>query len=232
MASQVVQLKHIGEVTFSQNKKSKGIKVSVKPDKSVLVSYPFYITEKEALTFVNKNVEWIRRQQRKMEACKTNIKAGSELKTKLFTIRFHIGERNHMKKNGSIIDVYTPGFTSDSASVFIEYCLTEIYRHEAKRLLPARLTELAQRHGFSYNKVTIRNNRRNWGSCSSQNNISLNLQMMKLPVKLIDYVLLHELVHTEIKNHGAEFWERLNGVTGGQARKLAKEVKQYSTYPL
>ena len=103
---------------------------------------------------------------------------------------------------------------------------------EAKKLLPPRLTDFAQQHGFRFNKITIRNNKRNWGSCSSKNNISLNLQMMKLPNELIDYILLHELVHTEIKNHGPKFWARLNELTGFKAREMAKQVRKYSTFTI
>ena len=55
---------------------------------------------------------------------------------------------------------------------------------------------------------------------------------MKLTIFFIDYILLHELVHTEIKNHGPKFWRRLNEITENKARVLAKQVKQFSTYHL
>lgn len=232
MPNQVVQIKDIGNVTFSQNKRSKNIKVSVKADKSVLVSYPYYVYSKEALAFVLKNKEWIRKQQAKMEVKKTSIQPDSELKTKLHTVQFRLGEELASMRLANVIQISAPDFESDEALAFIDHQVTAVYREEAKRLLPVRLAELARRHGFCFNKVTIRNNRRNWGSCSSRNNISLNLQMMKLPVELIDYILLHELVHTEIKNHGPKFWEKLNAITNHKARELAKQVKQYSTYTL
>lgn len=232
MASQVVQLKHIGNVTFSQNRRSKNVKVSVKADKSVLVSFPFYVSSKEALAFVLKNETWIRQQQEKMNLRKTKIEANSIIKTKLHNVRFVAGEDNKIEKKGNEIEIIVSEFNSDESLDFIDRSLTEIYRNEAKRLLPVRLAELARRHGFEYNKVTIRNNRRNWGSCSSKNNISLNLQMMKLPVELIDYILLHELVHTEIKNHSSKFWDKLNEVSNNRARELSREVKKYSTYTL
>lgn len=232
MSSQVVQLKHIGNVTLSQNRRSKNIKVSVKADKSVLVSFPFYVSGKEALAFVLKNETWICKQQDKMELRKTRIEPNSELKTKLHTVRFIEGETFKIRKNGTQIDIVVNDFNSENAYTFMENQLTEVYRFEAKRLLPVRLAELARRFGFEFNKVTIRNNRRNWGSCSSKNNISLNLQMMKLPVELIDYILLHELVHTKIKNHGPKFWEKLNEVSNNKARELAQQVKKYSTYTL
>ncbi len=232
MARQVVQLKRIGKVTFSQNQRSKNIKLSVKADKSILISYPFYISHKEAHAFVTKNIDWISRQQEKMDARKTKINPDSELKTKLFTVNFLEGERNSIEKKDKQITIKVSNYNSPEATAYLERCLSEIYRLEAKTLLPGRLKQMAEKFGFSYNKVSIRNNRRNWGSCSSQNNISLNLQMMKMPMELIDYILLHELVHTEVKNHGPKFWERLNEVSSNRARELASQVKTYSTYTL
>ncbi|MCY1723522.1 SprT family zinc-dependent metalloprotease [Prolixibacteraceae bacterium Z1-6] len=232
MPNQVVQLKQIGNITFSKNRRSKNIKISVKPDKSVLVSFPFYVSSKEVLAFVLKNEDWIRSQQQKMELRKAKVAANSELKTKLHTIKFILGSENRIMKRGSDVTIIVTDFEEKECLDYIEHYVTEIYRIEAKRLLPVRISELAKRNGFDFNKITIRNNRRNWGSCSSQNNISLNLQMMKLPVELIDYILLHELVHTEIKNHGEKFWQRLNQITNNRARELATQVKQYSTYTL
>ena len=232
MANQVVHLKSIGKVTFSQNRRSKNIKLSVKADKSVLVSFPFYISAKEALTFVTNNKTWIQRQQLKMEQGKTKIEPDTSIKTKLHTITFTSDKEYKTTKKDNVIEMYAPEFTSEKVREIIDRQLTEVYREEAMQLLPVRLAQLAKKFAFSYNKVSIRNNRRNWGSCSSKNNISLNLQMMKLPVELIDYILLHELVHTEIKNHSSKFWERLDEVSGGKARELAREVRRYSTYTL
>ena len=198
----------------------------------MLVSFPFFITPKEAMAFVEKNQQWVLKQQEKMKARSTNVKPGTVIETKLHKIRIVQGEKNDAKRKGDSIIISVSDFENEESIAFIDQIVTAVYRHEAKRLLPVRISDLAKKHGFSYSKVTIRNNRRNWGSCSSKNNISLNLQMMKLPVKLIDYILLHELVHTEVKNHGPKFWERLNQITDGKARELAHEVKKYSTYTL
>jgi predicted metal-dependent hydrolase len=91
--------------------------------------------------------------------------------------------------------------------------------------LPKRLTELAAQHGFRYGRAGIRNQKSRWGSCSSKNNISLNIHLLNLPGHLRDYVILHELVHTEQKNHSKHFWFRLDEVAGGRARELRKEMK-------
>ena len=232
MTNKVVHLNNIGTVIFSKNKRSKNIKISVKPDKTVRVSFPYYCPAKEVAAFVHKSEPWIINQQNKFDARKIRLAEGDEIKTKLHTIRFQSGIDNQIKKHGENVIVYCRDFNSDEVTHFIDYGLTEIYRFEAKKLLPARLEVMARKFDFSYNKVTIRNNKRNWGSCSSKNNISLNLQMMKLPNELIDYILVHELVHTEIKNHGPGFWRKMDLLTNFKAKELAKKVKQFSTYTL
>lgn len=232
MPRKVVQIKNIGIVTFSQNNRSKNIKISVKPDKSVLVSFPFYVSGSEALSFLSKNADWINRQQQKMNEKNNHPKNGKIILTKQHTVLFVKAGKSRAEKNGHEIKIFVDDFHSPHNLQFIEKILIEVYRYEAQILLPGKLNELAQKHGFGYNRLTIRNNKRNWGSCSSKNNISLNLQMMKLPDNLIEYILLHELVHTEIKNHSKQFWDRLNGITNNRSRELAKQVRQYSTYTL
>lgn len=81
----------------------------------------------------------------------------------------------------------------------------EALRRQAKAELPPRLAELAARYGFVYNKVTIKHNASNWGSCSSKGNINLNLNIVRLPKVLQDYVLLHELCHLRHQDHGHAF---------------------------
>ncbi|NOR76212.1 MAG: DUF45 domain-containing protein [Draconibacterium sp.] len=230
MSDKVVQFKKIGIVTFSKNRRSKNIKISVKPDKSVLVSFPFYCSSKDVLAFVHNNEEWIWNQQRKIESRRNKIDINSEIKTKLHNVIFFLSDKYKIETTENTVRIYVTDFKSDKSQNYIKDVLVQIYRYEAKKILPLKLQDLAKKHGFQYQKVTIRNNKRNWGSCSYKNNISLNLQMMKLPDELIDYILLHELVHTNIKNHGEKFWEKLNSITDYRARELAKQVKKYTTY--
>ena len=63
-----------------------------------------------------------------------------------------------------------------------------------------------------------------WGSCSAKNNINLNMLITYLPKHLQDYIILHELVHTRIKNHSNQFWNILDGIVG-DARGMHKELK-------
>ncbi len=99
---------------------------------------------------------------------------------------------------------------------------------QAQYRLFDRLDYFSQKHNLPYNRVAFRCQKTRWGSCSSQNNISLNVNIAFLPEHLQDYVLLHELTHTRIKNHSAEFWSALNRYTAGHARKFARELKRYT----
>lgn len=96
----------------------------------------------------------------------------------------------------------------------------------AKIRIAARLEALASQYGFSYNKFSVRNQKTCWGSCSHGNNISLNIHLARIPARLMDYVILHELLHTRIKSHGPVFWNALEEILpGAQAR--AGELKKY-----
>lgn len=102
----------------------------------------------------------------------------------------------------------------------------EQLRAQAKVILPPRLKELADEHGFTYNRVTIKNNISNWGSCSVRGNINLNLRLVTLPQPLQDYVMLHELCHLKEMNHGPKFHALLESVCPNH-RTLEKELRQY-----
>ena len=102
----------------------------------------------------------------------------------------------------------------------------EQLRAQAKVILPPRLKELADEHGFTYNRVTIKNNISNWGSCSGRGNINLNLRLVTLPQPLQDYVMLHELCHLKEMNHGPKFHALLEALCPDH-RTLEKELRQY-----
>jgi predicted metal-dependent hydrolase len=85
---------------------------------------------------------------------------------------------------------------------------------------------LARRHGFAYRSVAIKQLKRRWGSCSSEQDIALNCFFMQLPWHLIDYVLLHELMHTRIMAHGTPFWKALDEYVP-DLKTARREIKTY-----
>lgn len=99
-------------------------------------------------------------------------------------------------------------------------------RKEAKAYLPQRVAELAAEHGFEYNRVYIKHNVSNWGSCSSKKNINLNLNLMRVSPELQDYVILHELCHLRHLNHGPAFHDLLESLCPGH-RQLSAKLKDF-----
>jgi predicted metal-dependent hydrolase len=109
--------------------------------------------------------------------------------------------------------------------------LASLDASQAKRVLTVRLDELAQQHGFSFRRVSIRNQRTRWGSCSSKHCISLNIKLMLLTEELRDYVMLHELVHTRVHNHSPTFYAELDKVAQNR-RHLTARLKEISLHEL
>ena len=101
-----------------------------------------------------------------------------------------------------------------------------IDKEKVRIILVNRLNHLAAKNGFSYNRVCIRNQKTRWGSCSSKNNISLNMKLVILPEELIDYVILHELVHTKKKNHSKDFWAEMDKLVE-HSKEMRSRLRQY-----
>jgi hypothetical protein len=72
----------------------------------------------------------------------------------------------------------------------------------------------------------VKNQKTRWGSCSEKNNINLNANLVLLPDELIDYAILHELVHTRVKKHSKRFWDELDKLVGN-AKKLDQKLKKH-----
>lgn len=98
-------------------------------------------------------------------------------------------------------------------------------RRRARAELPVRLAELASRYGFVYNRVAIKHNSTNWGSCSTKGNINLNLNIVRLPKPLQDYILLHELCHLRHNDHGEGFHLLLEHVLTDNLMRLLADCE-------
>ena len=79
---------------------------------------------------------------------------------------------------------------------------------------------------FRYNRVAIKNNSSNWGSCSTKRNINLNMNLVRLPEELMDYVIAHELCHLVYPNHSERFHALLNAITDGKEKTLAARLRK------
>jgi predicted metal-dependent hydrolase len=96
-------------------------------------------------------------------------------------------------------------------------------REAARELVEKKLTHWNRYYNFSYNRVSIRNQRSRWGSCSSKGNLNFNYRILFLEEDLQDYLIVHELCHLQEMNHGPKFW-RLVEQTIPNARSLQKKM--------
>ena len=128
--------------------------------------------------------------------------------------------------------IYCPenvDFKREDVQKLVRSAILRAMKKAAETYLPPLLSMWAERFGLTYRKVRITGARSRWGSCSAARTISLSCYLMLLPVKLMDYVILHELAHTKEMNHGPRFWELLDGMTEGKALLLRKELRAYRT---
>jgi predicted metal-dependent hydrolase len=227
----------VGEVLFKPDIRCKRLSIRLKLMQGVSVTFPPGYDMHSAINFIIEKQQWINEAKKKIEEKESEITVFDEntlFKSRSFSLKVQRAQRNDVRLHlhNGILNVYYPAqlnVTEPTIQEAIRYGIEEALRMEARRYLPARLTLLAQKHGFKYKRLFIKNLSSRWGSCSYENNINLNLQLMRLPDHLIDYVLLHELCHTIEKNHGSGFWALMNKVTGNKAKLLTQEMKQFRT---
>lgn len=85
----------------------------------------------------------------------------------------------------------------------------EWYFNAANKIIVPKAVALAKQIGVSFNKINILDLRFRWGSCTPKNNIHFNWRLIKAPMNVIEYIIVHELVHLLEPNHSSEFWNRV-----------------------
>ncbi|MGQ1889402.1 M48 family metallopeptidase [Thermophagus sp. OGC60D27] len=232
-----IHINGVGPVLFKSNRRCKRLSIRLKPFEDITVLFPPGYPRQKALAFVEEKKDWIIRNREKIqerEKEKTVFDENTSFRTRHFQLKIEKGVHPGVKmtlRHGILRILYPPNIhvADELVQNAIREGIEEAMRIEAKIELPAKVRFFASQFHFSYNRIFVKNLKSRWGSCSSINNINLNLQLMRLPEHLIDYVILHELCHTVEKNHGPRFWHLLNQVTGGKAKILAAEMKQYRT---
>jgi len=233
MTTKYINIEQVGQVTFTINERSTRLRLTVKSSGDAVVSMPPDVLYRDAIRFAESKADWIIKQQSKIRAGLTLFAPESCFKTRFHRLTITKGHTDKVSNRvgNGVIQIFIPekvNHEQPKVQEFIKKTLIDVMRWEAKIYLPKRLKELAEKHGFKYQNVTIKNASTRWGSCSSTNNINLNLHLMRVPEHLIDYVLLHELVHTVVKNHGDKFWLMLEQVCPN-SKKADKEMNNYRT---
>ncbi len=110
--------------------------------------------------------------------------------------------------NESKFKVRTPDSLNNQTELVNAF--EEFYRIKAKEKITLRVKKLSKKTGLDYADLKIRKLEKRWGSCTPSNTIVLNIDTVRLPFSLIDYLIIHELVHTKVRSHSKEFWAELS----------------------
>lgn len=122
------------------------------------------------------------------------------------------------RKRLARLEENTVWYTDAERAVWIE---------RAREQIPKRVSYFAQRMGVDYGRITIREQKTRWGSCSSRGSLNFNWKLMLMPEAVLDYVVVHELAHRREMNHSAAFWSVVQAELPDyrERRKILSEVR-------
>lgn len=223
-----VTIPEIGEVQLIRHANAKSLRIHIVENGKIKVILPKWVPYKAGIIFVQSKKLWIT-EHITQPTILQNGQAIGKFHHLYFKSSFDINDITTRQKGSElwVTHHHTSSIKDSSVQAAAQKISKRALRDQAEKLLPHRLSNLAQRHGFEYKSVGVRQLKARWGSCNSQKEITLNFFLMLLPWELIDYVLLHELTHTKALHHGPEFWAIFESVLPG-AKKRRKLLKNYS----
>lgn len=214
-------------------KNRKHLAITVHPEMTLEVSAPQAAVLTQVLAKVDKRAKWIVRQWRFFEQYRSTQPerrfVSGETHSYLgrqYRLKVQLAAQEEVKLIGRFLHVRV---TKQKSSLRVSNLLEEWYRSHARRVFSNRLRECLEiarplRLSAMPNMV-IRKMTKRWGSCTKAGNIILNLELMKVPVHCIDYVIVHELCHLKVHNHGKEFYSLLaRCMPDWEARKVRLET--------
>ena len=198
----------------------KSVALIVDSDGKLIVRAPRRMSKRKLEAFVHEQTDWIREKQ-------AQAKYEFELRQpKQFVdgeAFFYLGELIPLvtvdRKNPPLVlngrFELSRHSLSSAEQVFISW-----YRERAREHIGQLVDKISTIHGYRYQGVRITGARTRWGSCNSRGGLNFSWRLVMLPPEIIDYVVLHELVHTEIQNHSKAFWKKLDlGMSDSQERR-------------
>lgn len=201
-------------VSVYKRRRNRSLRLTVTPKGEIKVSIPAWAAYQTGVQFAKARRDWIQAQ---LDCLPESTRINGQSIGKAHHLRLQAAEviKPQSRVHESVVLVTYPASLSPHApavQAVAERASLRALKRQAESLLPQRLQQLAEQHGYQYRSVRIKQLKSRWGSCDQNQNITLNLFLMQLPWRSIDYVLLHELAHTKVLKHGPEFWAELERV--------------------
>jgi len=188
----------------------KTVALVVESDGSLVVRAPKTTSQVKIDQFVNSKLDWIQRVQ---ERLRKKPAAPAKHAYKPGEIFYFLGQAYPLE----IVEHPSPRLNleggrfklSKTGTMHGNKLFTDWYRKEARQVINERVQFLSRKHGYKPNSVRITSARTRWGSCSARQNLNFSYRLVMAPVPVIDYVVIHELVHLKIPNHSKVFWQQV-----------------------
>lgn len=194
-----------------RNPRTRRYLLRVRSDGSARVTIPRGGSTTEARRFAERSTAWLARQFQRLAARSSRPKKwliGTQILVRGMPVRIEAeanGECGLIRLGGDIVRVADPGTDLRPA---IERHLWRLAATE----LPPRVLHYAALHRLPVHRITVRNQKSRWGSCSRRGTISLNWRLIQTPPNVQDYIVLHELCHLREMNHSVRFWREVERV--------------------
>lgn len=180
--------------------KRKSLSLVIKNDGEFLVRAPLKMKEEDIFKFIYQKKDWIiKKRQDQAQHTYPNLTFEKPEKINILGRSYDILliQNSRVKLNETTLEV--PIFKSKER-------LVNFLKKYSKNYLSARCALIAELFDFSYYNITISSAKTCWGSCSANNTLHFTYKLIMCPEDVIDYIVVHELCHTKIKNHSAKFW--------------------------
>ncbi len=196
------------EYTVKRSKKRKKLTITVERDQSVIVHAPEGITEDEIHEIVMSKKRWVQEKISHPQKYREIPHApGKEMVNgesilylgQLYQIEFISSDSREIQLTQTLLIPECLGTESTKA-------LKNWYLDRAKEKIIPRAKEYAKKFGVEAAEIKIVDNRYRWGSCTLKDNVTINWRLIKAPMYVIDYVVVHELAHLIEANHTPRFW--------------------------
>ena len=197
------------QYTLIINPKLKHIYLKFDDEGNLIIKSP-KVSQKRIEQLLIKKSDWINSAREKISSKKgKHIDFSEESKLYFFgkpyplSLTLHKKKRTHLLFDGDSFELH---YHLYDESLFQKY-IDRFYKEEANKHIPDLVEKWSQKMQLFPTKTSFRKTKRQWGSCSSKNALSFNTMMMKLPLNVIEYVVVHELAHIAHKHHQKPFWQ-------------------------